>query len=236
MNCRPFVGCDEINLNNRVYKYLNADDPSSTYNTDDLCFVAQPTKPNNAKYNNVVVPLMMGDMWDILIKHPDLLINLRRKQKKYRYCFIGAINTQHRHVYQSLDLPGYLYEQTKSSIYYMSTEQKHSEIIKFLERLSECLYVFAPRGVGSSSFRMYEAMSVGSVPIVTDMVEFPFEDEICWKQTCLYGDSDDLSELIKQTRAISRVEYNVFRDKCIHTWDNYCKHDILYDKLKEKFK
>ena len=39
---RPFDPCSHIEIKDRKYLYLNDDDPSMAYRSDDISFVAQP--------------------------------------------------------------------------------------------------------------------------------------------------------------------------------------------------
>ena len=230
LNHRPFCGTDII-INNINYVYLNDDNPQKAYDSKDLCFVAQPLKDNNTSYNNIVVPLMMGDMWDIICDNPKLISQLRGSEKKFKYGFIGSCNHAGRDVFSKLKLNDFLFKDNRNQIWNMSSEDKHQSIIEFLTRLSECEYVFAPRGVGSSSFRLYEAMSVGSIPIVTGMIEYPFESRVRWDDMCFRGELSDIELLINRCDSTSRGVYNQMRERAMDFWDYYCRHDRLYDKL-----
>ena len=69
---RPFAYSNYIDINGKRVLYLNEDNPSKAYETNDLCFVAQPIldAESNKKCNVVTIPLMMTDEWDILQKYP----------------------------------------------------------------------------------------------------------------------------------------------------------------------
>tara|TARA_R110001599_G_scaffold352221_3_gene586350 strand:+ start:482 stop:1213 length:732 start_codon:yes stop_codon:yes gene_type:complete len=229
-NNRPFCG-DVISINTVDYIYLNDDNPQQAYDNKDLCFIAQPLKDNNILYNNIVVPLMMGDMWNIIQDEPKLISRLRGSEKKFKYGFIGSCNHAGRNIFKELKLDDYLFEDNRNQIWSMSSIDKRQSIIKFLTRLSECEYVFAPRGVGSSSFRLYEAMSVGSIPIVTGMIEYPFESRVRWDDMCFRGELRDIELLINKCDSTSIGVYNQMRERSMDFWDYYCRHDRLYNKL-----
>jgi hypothetical protein len=51
----------------------------------------------------------------------------------------------------------------------------------FLKKTSESLFSLCPRGYGASSFRFYEALQLGAVPVfIYDKPWFPYEDMIDW--------------------------------------------------------
>lgn len=232
INSRPFTGGDFISGSN-VVRYFNDDNPSQSYNTTDLCFVSQPIKTENHKYNNVVVPLMMGDMWSILQDNPGIIHDLRCSEKKYEFGFIGSCVNAGRSVLRHLELDSFLFETDMTPIWSMSTEDKHTNIKNHLYKISQCKFVFAPRGVGSSSFRLYESLSVGSIPIVTGAIELPFEDQVQWDEICLRGDINNLQNLAETCSDMSDSTYYQMRERSMDFWDYYCRHDRLYDKLLE---
>ena len=88
---RPFKPSNLIKLNNKVFYYLNDDNPSSGYGSLDLSFVAQPLykKEVNKKFNVVPVPLMMTDEWNIIREMPEIVQQLRSVEKQYDYLFVG---------------------------------------------------------------------------------------------------------------------------------------------------
>jgi len=117
-NNRPFCG-DVISINNVDYVYLNDDNPQQAYDNKDLCFIAQPLKVNNILYNNIVVPLMMGDMWSIIQDEPKLISRLRGSEKKFKYGFIGSCNHAGRNIFKELKLDDYLFEDNRNQIWNM---------------------------------------------------------------------------------------------------------------------
>ena len=238
MRTRPFHGERYIKFKNKSFMFLNDDNPQAAYDTTDLTFVAQPIHKNNIDYNVVTVPLMMTDMWEIVQKHPGYVERLRETKKVYDFCFIGGLNHPSRDIFKTLELKNYLFRQTTDSIYnipLVHQAKKHKTIMDFLHELSMCRFVFAPRGIGSSSFRLYEAMSVGSVPIITDQPELPFNNIVNWKDISFFGESKHIDKLISDAQSLSDVEYNVMRTNAINFWDEYCRHDQLYNKLEQQY-
>lgn len=74
-------------------------------------------------------------------------------------------------------------------------------------------------------------MMVGSIPIVTGHVCFPFEDEVNWDELCINGDARELDNLINIALNFTDEDYFKMRDNAIKFWDRYCRHDILYQHL-----
>lgn len=66
----------------------------------------------------------------------------------------------------------------------------------FIEKTSESLFSLCPRGYGATSFRFYEALQLGSVPVfVYDKPWFPYDDIIDWDSFCVRIHSLDIDNL-----------------------------------------
>lgn len=231
---RPFKPCNYIKLNSVRYMYLNDDNPNAAYQNENTCFVAQPLYccDTNSRNNVIVVPLMMTDEWDLIKDRPDLIKSFRNNKKKYDFNFIGQCKYMGRDIFRNLNLENYDFEET-SSVYSLPKDKKTNKLLSFLHRISKSKFVFAPRGVGSSSFRAYQAMMVGSIPIITDMNDYPFQDRVDWDQISIRGNLNELNILIEKALNISDNQYKNMQKKAIDFWDNYCKHDMLYKKIKD---
>lgn len=230
---RPFVSHKYILINGKEYVYSNDDDPTDIYTRYDnkYCFIAQPTRVPTGD-NIITIPLMMSDEWDIIRDDPTLIEDLRQSKKEYDFTFVGQCHYNHREIFKSLQttLDKYDFEET-APIWSVKKDKKRRILIEYLSRISRSKFVFAPRGVGSSSFRAYQAMCVGSVPIITDMIDYPFHKHIDWDSMCLRGPLSNINVLINTATHMSNAEYVSKRDRAMHFWDNYCKHDKLYEKL-----
>jgi hypothetical protein len=68
---------------------------------------------------------------------------------------------------------------------------RHREMFIKIGLLSK--FTLCPRGYGAQSFRIYEAMQLGSIPVVIyDKEWFPFDDIVSWKQFAILIHKDDI--------------------------------------------
>jgi hypothetical protein len=67
---------------------------------------------------------------------------------------------------------------------------------EYVENLVQSDYVVCARGGGNFSYRLYEALSVGRIPIFidTDCV-LPFESQIDWRSLCVWVDETELTTI-----------------------------------------
>jgi hypothetical protein len=211
--------------------YINDDNPDYVYDgTKSTKFVAQPSrgKFENHRNNVVVVPLIMTDHYYL---DKDYVKSLRNIPKEYDFCFIGNTQTHGRQIFHQIKVPKFLFRDTTGfSVYPQTPADKLDHINKFLEEIAKSKYVFAPRGDGSSSFRLYESMMVGSIPIVTGMNDYPFENNVNWDTFSIRTtlDFDGLKAAAKRTR---EVDYDDMKAKAIDFYDNYCDTSTLHTKL-----
>lgn len=230
---RPFEASKHIEINGNKYLYLNDDNPVEAYSNNALSFVAQPLPIDSKDHNIVVVPLMMTDEWEIIKNNPSFVkeIRLSSLTKYNKFNFMGQSSYAGRQVFRNLKLPNYLYKETQS-VYGLPKKEKHEKLIEFLYQIGHSEFVFCPRGVGSSSFRAFQSFMVGSIPIITGMNEYPFENDVVWDSMCLRGSLEDLPRLTKEAQRMSLDSQMDMREKGMRFWDEYCKHDKLYEKLK----
>jgi len=233
---RPYEACNYIDFDGRKYLYLNDDSPVMGYQTKDISFVAQPLPYSSEDYNVIPVPLMMTDEWEIIQSNPTLISELRTIsgcKQTHTFNFIGQTGYVGREIFRNLDIEDYVFVET-GTVYSLDKEDKRNKLIKFLYEIASSIFTFAPRGIGSSSFRAYQAMMVGSIPIITGMNDYPFKDEVNWDEICIRGDLKDINTLIEKALNMTWEERKTMRGRMMLFWDNYCKHDSLYNKLKEK--
>jgi hypothetical protein len=77
----------------------------------------------------------------------------------------------------------------------------------FLETMSKSRFTLAPRGYGKSSFRMYEAMELGSVPVyVYDDLWLPYTELLDWKKMAVLVHVSDLPTLYETLLKITDKE------------------------------
>jgi hypothetical protein len=71
------------------------------------------------------------------------------------------------------------------------TNEPHG-IGAYMANMRSALVALAPRGDGAQSFRFYEAMQAGIVPLyLSDLDARPFQDRIDWQACSLYRDTPD---------------------------------------------
>lgn len=75
-----------------------------------------------------------------------------------------------------------------------SVPKKNLTLFKTLTCKSK--FTLCPRGYGKSSFRLYETMQLGSVPVyISDSHYLPWSDELDWSEFCVLIKPDQINDL-----------------------------------------
>jgi hypothetical protein len=102
----------------------------------------------------------------------------------------------------------------KNSEYYFnindSCNLSKENIDNFKNILNDSYFSFCPRGYGPSSYRLYESLQFGSVPVyISDDLWLPFKDEVDWEDFCVLVTPDEMDSLPQKLENILNSEkYN----------------------------
>ena len=124
---------------------------------------------------------------------PIPLISKSHKQpnienKKYKVGFIGR-NT---HRFREELFKNF----SKMEDYKIEIVEKYNNITKFEDVLNNSIFTLCPRGTSPTSFRLYEAIESGSVPIyISDEFWLPFENKINWNEFCIFINPNEINQI-----------------------------------------
>ena len=138
---------------------------------------------------------------------------------------------------KDLELDSYFFKDiSNDTIWHLNENDKVERIKDFLNEVSLSKFTFCPRGNGSSSFRLFESLEAGSVPIIIGMLDYPFIDEVDWDSFSIRGESiEDLPVLIDKSKNLTDSEYEVMRQNGIDFWEQYCRLDNYHDWVIKEF-
>jgi len=210
--------------------YTNDDDPNYLLKENKVKkLIAQPLHTNIdlLDYNATTIPLIMTDHLKIHLDE-EFIEECRNQKKIYDYYFVGQFYGK-RNILKGFNEGNSLIKQT-TSIYHLNEEEKIKTIKKFLLELSKAKFGFTPRGLGSNSFRLYECLMVGTIPISTDVITYPFENDVLWDDFTIRGSLDNLNTLINKSK---EIDYDSFRINGINFWEKFVKIDKCYNHIKK---
>jgi len=192
------------NLLPELQNTLNNLDKNKKYFTvsqhDDAPREALP--PNTIKFsaggnqpNCVPIPLVCSP-----------IPNVKKVEKDIFCSFVGSATHPIRMemLHHLVNKEGYV---LKPKHWSPSIEDKRKDL--FLDITSRSKFSLCPRGYGATSFRLYEAMQLGAVPIyIYDSEPYiPFSNEINWNDICILIKSNNLSNLDTILKGLSEENY-----------------------------
>ncbi len=96
---------------------------------------------------------------------------------------------------------------------------------EFFHNIRESDYVFCARGSGNYSYRFYETLSCGRIPLFlnTDCV-LPYHDTIAWNHYCVWVEKKELNRIAERVSefhlAISASEFLQLQRDCRKLWED----------------
>jgi hypothetical protein len=93
---------------------------------------------------------------------------------------------------------------------------------RFVELMGRSVFALCPRGYGRTSYRMYEAMQLGCIPVyIYDEPWLPYADELDWRQFAVLVPVADLPQLHDILAAISTDQIAAMQRRIAEIYDAY---------------
>jgi len=226
-------GTPNWSLRNDLKRYLNSLDKNDKYfvvtTHDDA--PAEDLPPNtvvfaaggNAKKIDVAIPLTCGPH------------NITEDPLRTIPCsFVGSMTHPIRHTLLSRvhNKPGMLVQAFE---WQEKVSDQKADLFKQITQRS--IFSLCPRGYGASSYRLYEAIQLGSIPVyVSDKHLLPWNDEIKWQDFCVIVHPADIDNIADLTLGLSNSRVKEMQKKLENIWINHfsieatCKHILKRTK------
>lgn len=127
-----------------------------------------------------------------------------KTDRSFLYSFMGSRTHRIRHQIISLCHPKdvFIKDTTGTNAWTLNSSQKIAYKKEFYEVMTESYFVLAPRGIGASSLRLFEAMQMGRVPVILSdqWVKIP---EIPWEKfsiTIRESEINTMIDILKERR------------------------------------
>jgi hypothetical protein len=216
----------QINLDSWITQNPSPNGYFTVVQHDDSVFLTLP--PNTIIYGacsgNIPLPLIYQD-------NKNTLENIPRKSfndKKILCSFVGSITSNHVSPFVRQTMVQYLKNNSKFVLNIPSSWTNNVDKKKqdnFIQITTDSKFALAPRGYGRSSFRFFEILQLGVIPIYiwNDVEWLPYKDdpEVDYSKFCI---SINISEINK----LENILLNITED----TYNNMISE---YNKVKHKF-
>ena len=113
-----------------------------------------------------------------------------------------------------------------------SSSVSQNELSNFINITSRSVFSLCPRGYGRSSFRLYEVMQLGSIPVfIYDEKWVPFEDEIDWTEFSVLLHINDLERLDDILSSFTEDKIKQMQNNVYKYWENNFTMENIFKKI-----
>ncbi len=103
--------------------------------------------------------------------------------------------------------------------------------------LEQSRFTLCPRGYGATSYRMYEAIQVGSIPVyVSDRFVFAWEDELDWSEFCVIIPEDKIQDIDAILKSFTETEIRQMQEKLKEVYPLYFTIPAAYNQIIKRLK
>jgi hypothetical protein len=107
-----------------------------------------------------------------------------------------------------------------------------TELNEFMDITSRSIFTLCPRGYGKNSFRMYEAMQLGSIPVyIYDEDWRAFKDDINWDEFSISVHTSQISQIDNILSKISDDKIKQMSKKAIESYNNVFSLESLSKQI-----
>jgi len=101
-------------------------------------------------------------------------------------------------------------------------EVKIDTFVEFIETSLKSKFILCPRGYGPSSFRLYEAMQLNSVPVyISDRFWVPWIEVLDWNEFCIFIPEEQIPNLHSILNSIDDDTYKKMKSKIKEVYNEY---------------
>ncbi|MHA1381094.1 MAG: exostosin [Candidatus Helarchaeota archaeon] len=119
-------------------------------------------------------------------------------------------------------------------------EIKQKVRMEFVQNMIQSDYILCVRGAGNYSYRLYETLSCGRIPIFinTDCV-LPYDFEIKWKKYCIWIDESELYLIAEKVsdfhKNISPSDFIKLQQDCRNLWEKWLSPEGFFSNFYRHF-
>lgn len=160
--------------------------------------------------------------------------NLNIKTKELLASFVGSMTHSIR--YKMIEVC-----KNKNNIKFLiknwNSHVSDDEFNVFVNFTLNSKFCLSPRGHGQSSFRMYEAMQLGAIPVyISDTPYLPFSDELNYSEFSVILGENDLPNIVEILESYSDEKIETMCKKMKDVWINYFSLEGMYQQIIKRIK
>jgi len=133
--------------------------------------------------------------------------------------FIGSLTHPLRHA-MSQSLQGIQGVLINASEWTPTVDSSRVDLFKNITQRS--IFSLCPRGYGATSYRLYESMQLGAIPVyLSDRHLLPWSDEIDWSTFSVVIKPEEFQNIMKMTLGRSASDVRKMQEVLSNIWDKH---------------
>ena len=110
-----------------------------------------------------------------------------------------------------------------------------TDLKTFRRLMAQSWFALCPRGFGPASFRIYEALQLGCIPvIISDKYYYPYADEVDWSNFSVSVREDSIKQIPNILAKISPVQRRQMIKAGLTFYKNYCTKSAVCKRIINK--
>lgn len=102
----------------------------------------------------------------------------------------------------------------------------------FKQATQRSIFSLCPRGYGATSYRLYEAMQLGAIPVyISDRHMLPWSDEISWSEFSIIINPRQIAHLYEILMTIPGSKVRRMQENMIDKWEKYFSIDATCNNI-----
>lgn len=210
---------NKLPMDDKYFTVCQFDDgPLEKFPKDTLIFSAGGNREGD---NIIPIPLICSPIpKDKIIK----------KEKTIFASFVGSRNTHPIRIEMCKYLANKDEYVISSGNWSSSVPMKNVD--HFIDITCSSKFSLAPRGYGKSSFRLYEILQLGSVPVyISDIHYLPWMDELDWNDFCVPVNADEIEEIDEILKSIDDTKYKKLLENGQKIYQDYFSLDGVFKNI-----
>jgi hypothetical protein len=158
-------------------------------------------------------------------------IKISHQQDKSIFCsFVGSINTSpiREKLFKLYSTDSDFIFDNQQWVPNIPTERLNA----FVDITQKSRFALCPRGYGAQSFRLYEVLQIGTIPVIVyDKPWFPFNDEILWSDFAVLVHVDEIGNLKQKLKNITPTQQQIMISKGREIYNKYFTFDTVSNHI-----
>jgi len=111
---------------------------------------------------------------------------------------------------------------------------------EYVQNIVESDYVVCTRGAGNFSYRLYETLSCGRIPVFVDTdCVLPYDFLVDWREHCVWVEEDDLPQIGERVlefhEGLGEKEFVELQHHCRRFWEQYISPEGFFSNFHRHF-